>query len=66
MPFKFIMSYRFPPLEEENEFTGVYFVQCNMTYGADKRVGRPCFIEAFSLCFNSCPSSCIFIEILQG
>ena len=46
------------------EFTCVYFVQCNMTYGADKRVGRPCFIKAFSLCFNSCPSSCIFIEIL--
>ena len=46
------------------EFTCVYFVQCNLTYGTDKRVGRLCFIKAFSLCFNSCPSSCIFIEIL--
>ena len=36
------------------KFTFVYFVQCNMTYGAGKRVDRPCFINVFSLCFNSC------------
>ena len=31
------------------KFTFVYFVQCNMTYGAGKRVDRPCFIDAFSV-----------------
>ena len=39
------------------------YILCVVTWriGAGKRVGRPCFIKAFSLCFSSLPSIELYI-----